>query len=83
MGSKLGFLALTASLLFAPTGLSSAQTVDYAEALGRLAVSCGDDINRFCSKENLSGEQVANCLGRNQSAVSQECKATSNEVARS
>src|SRR5471032_3409447 len=80
MGSKLGILALTATLLFALTGQSNAQTIGYAEALGRLAVSCGNDINRFCSKDNLGGGQVADCLGRNQSAVSLECKAASNEV---
>jgi len=80
MGPKLAFLALVAALLFARTEPSSAQTVGYAEALGKLAVSCGNDIKRFCSKDNLGGGQVADCLERNQSGVSLDCKATSNEV---
>jgi outer membrane protein OmpA-like peptidoglycan-associated protein len=80
MGPKLAFLALTAALLFARTEPSSAETVGYAEALGRLAVSCGNDINRFCSKDNLGGGQVAACLERNQAGVSLDCKAASNEM---
>jgi len=80
MGPKLAFLALAAALLFARTEPSSAETAGYAEALGKLAVSCGNDINRFCSKDNLGGGQVADCLERNQSGVSLGCKAASNEV---
>ena len=80
MRPKLAFLVLAAALLFARMEPSSAQTVGYAEALGRLAVSCGNDINRFCRRENLGGGQVAECLGRNQSAVSLDCKASSNEL---
>jgi outer membrane protein OmpA-like peptidoglycan-associated protein len=80
MGSKLKFLAFAALLLFARTEPSSAQTIGYAEALGHLAASCGNDINKFCNKENLGGGQIAECMERNQSGISLECKATSNEV---
>jgi OOP family OmpA-OmpF porin len=73
--------ALAALLAIASTTPSNAQTIGYAEALGRLAVSCGKDINRFCSKANLGGGHVADCLERHQSRVSLACKATSNEVA--
>jgi OOP family OmpA-OmpF porin len=73
--------ALAALLAIASTTPSNAQTIGYAEALGRLAVSCSKDINRFCSKANLGGGHVADCLERHESRVSLACKATSNEVA--
>jgi len=80
MVPKFAILALAAALLFLPTEPSNAQTIGYAEALGNLAVNCGKDIGRFCSKENLGGGQVAECLERHQSRVSSACKAASNEV---
>jgi outer membrane protein OmpA-like peptidoglycan-associated protein len=79
-GLKFAFFALAAALLFAPTAPSTAATIGYAESLGKLAVACGKDINRFCRKANLGGGQVAECLERHQSSVSLDCKATSNEV---
>jgi OOP family OmpA-OmpF porin len=79
MRLKLSILAL-ATLLAAGTGPSAAQTIGYAEALGRLAVACGKDINRYCRHANLGGGQVADCLERNSSRVSSACQATSNEV---
>lgn len=81
MGSKLAFLALAAALLLAGAQPSRAETIGYAEALGHLAASCGKDINRYCRSANLGGGQVADCLERNRSRVSLDCKATSGEVA--
>jgi OOP family OmpA-OmpF porin len=81
MGSKLAFLALAATLLFAGGQPSNATTIGYAEALGHLAVSCGKDINRYCRRANLGGGQVADCLERHRNRVSLDCKATSGEVA--
>jgi OmpA-OmpF porin, OOP family len=78
---KFAFLALAAALLLSGTGPSSAATIGYAEALGHLAVSCGKDIGKFCSKANLGSGQVAECLERHQRSVSPACKATSIEVA--
>ena len=74
------FFALAALLLLMGTEPSSAATIGYAEALGKLAVTCGKDINRFCKKDNLGGGQVAECLERHRSSVSIACKATSDEV---
>ena len=74
------FFALGALLLLAYTEPSAAQTIGYAEALGKLAASCGKDINRFCKTANLGGGQVAECLERHRSSVSLDCKATSDEV---
>lgn len=81
MRSKLAFLALAAALLLARTEPSKADTIGYAEALGHLAASCGKDIGRFCSKANLGGGQVAECLERHYNQVSPNCKATAGEVA--
>ncbi len=81
MRPKFVFLALAAALLFARMEPSSAATIGYAEALGHLAASCGKDIGRFCSKENLGGGQVADCLERHRSRVSGSCKAAANQVA--
>lgn len=81
MRPKFILFALAALLVIASTTPSSATTIGYAEALGRLAVSCGKDINRFCSKASLGGGHIADCLERHQSRVSLACKATSNEVA--
>ena len=79
-GPKFAFCTLAAVLLFASTAPSAAETIGYAEALGKLAVACGKDINRFCRKANLGGGQVADCLERHQSRVSLDCRATSDEV---
>jgi OOP family OmpA-OmpF porin len=81
MGTRFIFFAFAALLLITCTKPSSAETIGYAEALGHLAVSCGNDINRSCSRDNLGGGHVADCLERHQSGVSLDCKATSNEVA--
>ena len=70
MGTRSVFFALAALLLITCTKPSSAETIGYAEALGHLAVNCGKDISRFCSKDNLGGGQVADCLERHQSRVS-------------
>jgi outer membrane protein OmpA-like peptidoglycan-associated protein len=81
MRLRLATVALAASLLFAYAQSSAAETIGYAQALGNLAANCGSDINRFCSRANLGGGQVADCLERHSDRVSQACKATSAEVA--
>ena len=81
MRSSLAFFALAAALLLAGAQSSSrAATIGYAEALGNLAVNCGRDINRYCSKANLGGGQVADCLERHSSRISAACKTASAEV---
>ena len=64
---------LVVLVLLASTKLSTAQTIGYAEALGRLADACGQDIDRYCKSANLGGGQVADCLERNSSRVSPAC----------
>ena len=77
---KFTFFALAALLLFTRAEPSTAETIGYAEALGKLAVTCGKDISRFCKTANLGGGQVADCLERQQSNVSLACRAAANEV---
>ena len=80
MRSKLAILALAVALLFGGAQPSKAQTIGYAGALGDLAAKCGRDINRYCSRANLGGGQVAECLERHRGRVSIACKAASAEV---
>src|SRR3954452_13897187 len=65
-------------LLLASTVPSAAQTIGYAQAIDRLATSCGKDIAKFCKQANLGGGRVMQCLDR--SPASAQCKATSAEV---
>ncbi|MGH9806664.1 MAG: OmpA family protein [Terriglobia bacterium] len=80
MSRKNRYLILVVLVLLTSTKLSSAQTIGYAEALGRLAGACVQDIDRYCKGANLGGGQVAECLERNSSRVSPACHATANEV---
>jgi OOP family OmpA-OmpF porin len=68
-------LAITASLI-AGSSHSMAQTVGYADAIGGLAVNCGNDIQKYCKKTNLGGGQVQQCLEQNKAGVSARCKSS-------
>ena len=50
------------------------QTMSYADAMQRLATTCGSDIQKYCKGANLGKEQVKNCLVANQAKVSPSCK---------
>jgi outer membrane protein OmpA-like peptidoglycan-associated protein len=69
-------IALTTTLLTTSVQQVHAQTIGYSEALGHLAIDCGNDIRRFCSKINLGGGRVADCLEQNWAKVSPNCKGT-------
>ena len=73
--------AVAALLLSAAAGPSNAQGIGYAQALDRLAVSCGKDIDRLCKKATLGGGRVTQCLDQNQGAVSANCKASLADMA--
>jgi hypothetical protein len=73
-------VAFAASVLVAGTVTSQAQTISYADAIDRLAKSCGRDINKFCSKVHLGGGRVQQCLDKNQAKVSAQCKQVNVEV---
>ena len=73
--------AVAASLLFAGVEYASAQSIGYAEALGRLASSCGKEIGKFCAKVPLGGGRVAQCLDSNRASLSSGCKQASIDVA--
>jgi outer membrane protein OmpA-like peptidoglycan-associated protein len=57
-----------------------AQTIGYSEALGALGRSCGHDIDKFCSKVNLGGGKVADCLEQHWANVSPSCKSATTVV---
>jgi OmpA-OmpF porin, OOP family len=67
-------VAVAAWLLPAGIQPASAQTIGYAQAIDKLGVSCGRDIDKLCKKANLGGGRVTQCLNQNQAAVSGACK---------
>jgi OOP family OmpA-OmpF porin len=69
-------LAIAATLLSAAAAPLHAQTIGYADAIDRLAVSCGQDIGKHCKKANLGGGRMTQCLGQNSAVVSATCKAS-------
>ena len=69
---------LIALLAIAGVGPATAQTIGYAQAIDRLAVSCGKDIETHCKKVNLGGGRVQQCL--RQANVSSACRSTMAEV---
>ena len=73
--------ALTLAALI-PLGATPgiAQTIGYAQAIDRLATSCGKDIDRTCRTANLGGGRVQQCLMQNQSKISASCRATIADV---
>jgi OOP family OmpA-OmpF porin len=73
------FRGILAALIAAvATASASAQTVSYADAIDRLAVTCGKDIEKFCKKEPLGGGRIKRCLEQNQSHVAPSCIAAMN-----
>jgi len=74
------YLALVLALLIGSASVATAQTIGYAEAIDRLAASCGNDINKYCKTVNLGGGRIQSCLDQNQAKVSGQCKATIAEV---
>jgi OOP family OmpA-OmpF porin len=80
-GPKLAYFAIATLLLLNGAQPSHAATIGYAEALGDLAANCGRDINRYCSRANLGGGEVAQCLERHSSRVSSACKASAARTA--
>jgi hypothetical protein len=57
-----------------------AETIGYAEAIDRLAASCGKDIAKHCKNVNLGGGRMSQCLDRNATVVSAQCKAANTQV---
>ena len=77
---KMTCLAVAALLLPASAIPSNAQSIGYAQAIDRLGVSCGKDIEKLCKKANLGGGRMTQCLDQNRAAVSSNCKASVTEM---
>jgi outer membrane protein OmpA-like peptidoglycan-associated protein len=73
-------IALCVALVMTSTYPARAQTIGYSEALGELGRSCGRDLDKFCSKENLGGGRIADCLEQHWANVSQSCKSATTVV---
>ena len=54
---------------------AAAQGVKFEEAAAMLAASCGKDIDDNCRGVNFDSNRLKDCLGRNQDAVSAQCRA--------
>jgi outer membrane protein OmpA-like peptidoglycan-associated protein len=78
--ARLTGAALATALAFSYAGRSEAQSIGYAEAIDRLAVSCSADIDKFCKKVGLGGGKVQQCLNQNAAGVSPGCKGTISEL---
>lgn len=74
--SKMIYLNAIAALLFVSAQPSNAQSIGYAQALGALGKSCGKDITQYCTKVDLGGGRMTQCLEKNQTAISASCKAS-------
>ena len=68
----LAAIALTAGA----AASAHAQTVGYADALGRLGQTCGADIAKHCKSVNLGGGRVTQCLEQNSAKISAGCKSS-------
>jgi outer membrane protein OmpA-like peptidoglycan-associated protein len=69
---------VVAALFAAATISANAQTIGYADAIDRFAVSCGKDIDKFCKKEPLGGGHIKRCLEQNQAHIAPSCTAAMN-----
>lgn len=54
---------------------AKAQTISYAQAVDELGRACGADIGKYCKNTNL-GSGMGECMTKNMSRVSPNCKAT-------
>jgi len=73
-------IALCVGLLTGSAIPTSAQTIGYSEALGALGRNCGRDLDKFCSKVNLGGGRMADCLEQQWANVSPSCKSATAAV---
>ena len=64
---------LVAIAIAVTCGEGLSQTMSYADAMQRLATTCGADIQKYCKGANLGGGKVKNCLIANQSKISPSC----------
>ena len=77
---KSACLAIAAVALMSWIDRSNAQSIGYAQAIDRLAVSCGQDIAKFCKQSSLGGGRIQQCLDQNRAGVSASCKATMTDL---
>jgi len=53
---------------------AQAQTIGYAQAIDRLAVACGADIQKHCKGKRLGSGEIRNCLIQKQASLSNRCR---------
>src|ERR1044072_1761983 len=72
--------AIGMMLLLASGGGLNAQSIGYAQALGRRGATCDKDIKSSCNKTNLGGGRIIHCLDQNRAAISATCQASITEL---
>lgn len=75
-----GYLAAITILVAIPASSSNAQSISYAQAIGQLAISCGQDIGKYCKNVNLGGGRITHCLNKNSAVISGTCKSSISEM---
>lgn len=70
---RLVWAGLAAGLMMSVAGPAAAQTISYSEAGALLAKSCGKDIEKYCSKVNLGGGGLKDCLSQRESQINPQC----------
>jgi outer membrane protein OmpA-like peptidoglycan-associated protein len=78
MLSLLRLISVALVMTAAATLSADAQTISYANAIDRMAVSCSKDIQKFCKTEPLGGGRINRCLTQNR--ASPTCSAAVNEL---
>ena len=70
---KIAALCLALASLVASSGLAQAQTMSYADAGALIAKSCSKDIERYCSRVNIGGTGMKDCLGKEEARLNPQC----------
>ena len=74
--TSIGLIATIFAIVgFFAAAPAQAQTISYAQAVDELARACGADIGKYCKNTNL-GSGMGECMAKNMSRVSANCKAT-------
>ncbi len=64
---------LSIMFMLSVVGLARAETMGFAQAIGLLQTSCGQDIERYCPTANLANFGISKCLEQNTAKLSPQC----------
>lgn len=73
-------ISIVAAFLVTFAGSVSAETLSYADAIDKLAATCGKDINKYCKSARLGNNRIRDCLKQNDAKLSSSCRSNYGEV---